>query len=365
MRALFALPLLLAATALGCLSYPREDGSYQISNDPSSLYAPHFRDGAYFNPWHPFTPGLSKVFRFGLTKNPFDRRAEPVLPVVPNNGENLQGEASVPRITWVGHATMAIHDGSDVLLTDPNFASRMYVVKRHTPPGIPLESVPDHAMGVISHGHNDHLDADSVEALPASMHWFVPMGFADWFREKGRTNVVELDWWQSAHHGRWTITCLPSQHWSRRLEHSPNATLWCSWLIDSGTARYFFAGDTGYFHGFREYGHKFAPIDVALMPIGAYEPRWFMREQHVNPAEAYTAFGELGARYMLPLHWGTFDLSFEPMDLPPKELLRAIKEAEGDQEQVKILAIGETWELPPRDQQPPSTTQTEGPLQTH
>ena len=343
-----SLAFALIVFAPGCLAYPKDDGAYKVSSDPTSLHAPHLENGAYFNPWHPFVPGLGRVLRFGLTRNPFDRSADPVLPVVENDGHDLLGNATPPRITWIGHATMAIHDGDDVVLTDPNFAKRMYVVKRHTPPGVPLESIPEEAMAVISHSHNDHLDAGSVEALPASTHWFVPLGLGQWMRDHGRANVVELDWWQSAQHGRWTITCLPAQHWSRRIELPPNSTLWCSWLMDSGTTRYFFAGDTGYFHGFREYGRQFAPIDVALLPIGAYEPRWFMREQHINPAEAWTAFKELDARYLLPLHWGTFDLSFEPLDLPPQELLRAVDEAQGDRDSVKVLKIGETWELPAR-----------------
>lgn len=345
----FATALLAAVLASGCLPYPADDGAYQVVDDPASLHAPHRRDGAFFCPWHPFSPSPLRALRFGLTRNPFDRSRPPVLPVVPNDGHDLAGDATPPRITWVGHATMAIHDGNDVVLTDPNFASRMFVVKRHTPPGIPVEAVPADAMGLISHSHNDHLDAGSVDALPATMHWFVPLGLADWFRERGRNNVVELDWWQSARNGRWTITCLPSQHWSRRLGMGTNAALWCSWLVDSGTTRYFFAGDTGYFHGFREYGRVFAPIDVAMMPIGAYEPRWFMREQHVNPAESWQAFGDLGARTMLPMHWGTFDLSFEPMDQPPKDLMAAVAATHGDPARVKLMAIGETWTVPPRE----------------
>jgi N-acyl-phosphatidylethanolamine-hydrolysing phospholipase D len=328
----------------GCLAYPLDRG-YVASDDTSLLYAPHEKDGRFFCPWHDFEPSVGRMLRLGLTKNPFDDGREPVLNVVANDGRSLSERAETPRITWVGHATLAIHDGDDVVLTDPNFADRMIVVKRRTPPGIPIEAVPHDAMAVISHNHNDHLDAGTVDALPATVRWFVPLGMATWFCDRGRPNVVELDWWQSSTQGRWTITCLPAQHWSRRVEMGTNAALWCSWLIDSGTKRYYFAGDTGYFHGFREFGRKFAPIDVAMLPIGAYEPRWFMRQQHVNPAEAYTAFRELGARYMIPMHWGTFNLSHEPMDRPPEELLEAVDAAGGERERVRILAIGESFEV--------------------
>jgi N-acyl-phosphatidylethanolamine-hydrolysing phospholipase D len=265
----FVVPAALAALLHGgCLAYPVDRG-YVVRDDPSLLYAPHEKDGRFFCPWYDFQPGAGRILRLGLTKNPFDDSRKPVLPVVANDGRNLSQTASPPRITWIGHATLAIHDGDDVVLTDPNFADRMFVVKRQTPPGIPIEAVPPDAMAVISHSHNDHLDAGTVEALPETVRWFVPLGLAQWFRDRGRPNVVELDWWQSATNGRWTITCLPAQHWSRRIEMSTNASLWCSWLIDSGTRRYYFAGDTGYFHGFREFGRRFAPIDVAMLPIGA------------------------------------------------------------------------------------------------
>jgi N-acyl-phosphatidylethanolamine-hydrolysing phospholipase D len=178
------------------------------------------------------------------------------------------------------------------------------------------------------------------------MTWFVPLGLAGWFRERGHPDVVELDWWESAQHGRWTVTCLPAQHWSRRFGQGTNETLWCSWLLDSGDYRYYFAGDTGYFHGFAEYGRRFEGIDVAMLPIGAYEPRWFMGWQHMDPAQAYQAFTDLRARYLLPMHWGTFDLTDEPVDEAPRELARVVEEQEADPEAVKLLAVGERWKLP-------------------
>ena len=124
--------------------------------------------------------------------------------------------------------------------------------------------------------------------------------------------------------------------------------LWCSWLIDSGERRYFFGGDTGYFHGFREFGRRFGPIDVALLPIGAYAPRWFMRYQHMDPAEAYQAFLDLGAAHMIGIHWGTFDLTDEPLDLAPRELREVVEAAGGDPGRALTLAIGERWFVPER-----------------
>jgi N-acyl-phosphatidylethanolamine-hydrolysing phospholipase D len=122
-----------------------------------------------------------------------------------------------------------------------------------------------------------------------------------------------------------------------------NATLWCSWLLDSGERRYYFAGDTGYFHGFAEFGRRFAPIDVAFLPIGAYEPRWFMCSAHQDPREAWQAFQDLGARTMIPMHWGGFDLTDEPPDLAPKVLAQVLEEEGADRDRVRFLAVGERW----------------------
>jgi N-acyl-phosphatidylethanolamine-hydrolysing phospholipase D len=122
-----------------------------------------------------------------------------------------------------------------------------------------------------------------------------------------------------------------------------NATLWCSWLLDSGARRYYFAGDSGYFHGFAEFGRRFAPVNVAFLPIGAYEPRWFMRYQHVNPEEAWKAFLDLGAGTMIPMHWGCFDLTDEPADLAPKVLAQVLERENVARERVRMLAVGERW----------------------
>jgi N-acyl-phosphatidylethanolamine-hydrolysing phospholipase D len=321
-----------------------------------SLYAPHGAPGAFFNPWarDDGARTLGGFLRWKLSRSPYDKSRPPDVPVVANDGAYLGGVEHSATLTWVGHATFAIHDGDDVVVTDPHFGPRALFPRRLRPPGLPLAAIPADAFAVISHNHYDHLDAHTVEQLPASVGWYVPLGLGDFFRERGRRDVTELDWWESARRGRWRVTCLPSQHWSRRLGQGENAVLWCSWLLDSGDHRYYFAGDTGYFQGFEEYGRRFGPIDVALLPIGAYEPRWFMRSQHMDPAEAYGAFLDLRAGTMLPMHWGTFDLTDEPPDFPPRVLERVVRERGGDPERVRVLAIGERWKLPEPASKPSS-----------
>ena len=264
--------------------------------DSASLYAEHCVRGRFFCPWAPHTAGPLQVLRWKLAGNP--RRAakrRPMgAPVVPNDGASLRQTEPGGALTWVGHSTFAIHDRDDVVLTDPHWGPRALLPRRLAPPGIPLAAVPDSAFAVLSHNHYDHLDAWTVRRLPR-MDWYVPLGVGGWLRRRTRASVVELDWWQSARRGRWTITSVPAQHWSNRLDMGRNRSLWCGWVLDNGERVYYFAGDTGYCHAFAEIGRRFPKIDVALLPIGAYEPRWFMRQQHMNPPEAWQAFLDLGA----------------------------------------------------------------------
>jgi L-ascorbate metabolism protein UlaG (beta-lactamase superfamily) len=337
------------AFALAAIALAAVDAPLDLSQVPAWLRAPHERDGRYFTPWEARDErSATGILRWWLSPNAFDKSQPPQVPRVANDGAYLAGRAGSASFTWVGHATYALHEGDDVVLTDPIFGKRAMLPSRLHPPGVPIAAIPAHAMAVISHSHYDHLDAWTVDRLPASVRWFVPKGLGEWFRERGRTRVVELDWWESARDGDWRFTCLPSQHWSLRLGFDTNESLWCAWLIESPRHRYFFAGDTGYFAGFAEYGRQFGPIDAAMLPIGAYEPRWFMRSQHMNPAEAYQTYLDLSARYLLPMHWGTFDLTDEPLDLPPRALREEVARRGADPAKSPILAIGERWRLPER-----------------
>jgi N-acyl-phosphatidylethanolamine-hydrolysing phospholipase D len=349
-----AVARLLLAAALPCLASCTPPAAAQ--NDPNaardSLFAPHRKGDRFFNPWAPDRRSVLDFLRWRLSRNPYDKSGPLDVPIVPNDGKGLAGVEHSASVTWIGHATVAVHEDGDLFLTDPHFGPRALIVPRLVPPGVPVESIPPHAFAVVSHNHYDHLDAWSVERLPAEMRWFVPLGLAEWFRDRGRNNVVELDWWQSARHGRFTVTCLPSQHWSRRIEQGENESLWCSWLVDSGKRRYYHAGDTGWFHGFAEFGRRYGPIDLAILPIGAWEPRWFMRDQHLDPAEAVRAFVDLRAQHMVGMHWGTFDLTDEPADLAPRVLAEEVAKAGGDASRVKTLAIGERWRIPDEPEPP-------------
>lgn len=318
--------------------------------EPDLLQAPHFSRGRYFTPWMRHENGLLDVLRWKLSAAAraaarAKRSRPPEIPRVENDGAYLRaggiGAGAVrPSVTWIGHASFAVQEGEGVFLTDPHWGPRALLPPRLAPPGVPIEAVPADAFVVLSHNHYDHLDAWTVRNLPRSLPWFVPPGLGRWLRRRGVAEVTELDWWQSARHRGWTVTALPAQHWSNRIDMKKNGSLWCSWMLESPGRRYYFGGDSGYFSGFAEIGRRFPGIDVALLPIGAYEPRWFMREVHMNPEDALRAFRELGAGRMIPSHWGGFDLTDEPADEPPK-VLRRLLEGAPDAGRVIIPAVGE------------------------
>ncbi len=308
------------------------------------MFAPHRAADRFFNPWAPFPHTARALLRFWIRSIPRQRlgvgRESALVP------RALQpGPAASSRVTFVGHATFVIQHAEHVLLTDPHWGPRAKVRRRRTPPGVALDSVPHDACALISHNHYDHLDRYTVGRLSRETRWFVPLGLASWFRSRGHPHVIELDWWDEVAYGPWRFTCLPAQHWSMRLLQRRNETLWCSWLVRTTDRTFYFGGDSGYFHGFREFGRRFAPIDVALLPIGTYEPRWFLSYQHMDPAEAYQAFLDLRARWMIPMHWGTFQLAWDAFDEAPDALQRGVAARGGDAGAVRTLAVGQSWRV--------------------
>jgi N-acyl-phosphatidylethanolamine-hydrolysing phospholipase D len=275
-------------------------------------------------------------------------------PSVPNDGARLRADRQTPSVTWIGHATTLIQSGGVSLLTDPIFGAP-FGVDRLAPPGVAPRDLPPIDAVLISHNHRDHLDTDSVHLLGPKVRYLVPLGLAAWFRDEGLPNVTELDWWEPTEivtpTGRATITLVPAQHWSQRAVGDDEKSLWGGYVIDAGGTRFYFAGDTGWPAAFPEIGRRFPGIDYAILPIGAYAPRWFMHSQHIAPDQAALAFRQLGARALVPMHWGTFHLSDEPMGEPPWALRAAMGK---EVSRIKHLAIGGTvWGRPA---EPPVST---------
>lgn len=248
------------------------------------------------------------------------------------------------RLTWLGHASWLIQLGGRSLLVDPVLGDSITgIIKRNVPAALTPGGLPPIAAQLVTHNHYDHMDLPTLRAVGAP----VVAGIGNGRSVGGHPTVTELAWWDTADLGGVSVTFVPSQHWSRRALVPPNRALWGGFVVESGGLRVYHAGDTAYFDGFREIGRRFPDLDAALLPIGAYDPAWFMSRQHMNPDEALRAFADLGARRVIAMHWGTFKLTDEPLDEPPV-LFREGAQARGWSDDVaRLAAVGETIVLPP------------------
>jgi N-acyl-phosphatidylethanolamine-hydrolysing phospholipase D len=272
-----------------------------------------------------------------------------------------------PAITWIGHATALVQFAGLNMLTDPIFSERASPLssigpKRAQPPAIALKDLPHIDLVLISHNHYDHLDEASVRSLASqsggSPLFLVPAGVKSWFSNLGISNVVELMWWQShrvqSPVGSVEIVFTPVQHWSGRTLTDRMDTLWGGFAVFADDFHFFHVGDTSYSPDFQDIAKRFADrqpdhgFDLVLIPIGAYAPRWFMKDQHVDPAEGVQIHKDLRARQSVAYHWGTFSLSDEALDDPPVALAAARQELGISESAFVAISIGQTLKLPSR-----------------
>jgi L-ascorbate metabolism protein UlaG (beta-lactamase superfamily) len=253
-------------------------------------------------------------------------------------------------VTFIGHSTFMLRAADAVILTDPVFTAHAGPFgrigpRRVRPPAVPLEHLPLPDIVLVSHNHYDHLQPSSLRrcAHGAEPQFVTALGLGPYLRGLTLQNVVELDWWEEADLGGGRrVTCVPAQHFSARTPFNRNRTLWCGFVLRSADETIYFAGDSGYGPHFKEIGRRCPSIDVALLPIGAYEPRWFMRPVHMNPAEAVQAHADIAPRVSIGMHFGTFQLTDEAIDEPLLALDRALEERGIPDEEFTVLDFGES-----------------------
>lgn len=293
--------------------------------------------------WYLFSPNNSQI--------PSTKDLDKTLPVYPIDKNELSKPEPGIRATWLGHASVLVQMEGLNILTDPVFSTRASFTqyagpKRYRDAPCKVEDLPKIDAVVISHNHFDHLDEGTVRSLNArfdDIAWFVPKGVETWMRQTNSVNVEEFDWWQDLSFKGVKFVFTPAQHWSCRGLNDYNTTLWGSWCVLGKDQRFFFAGDTGYCPVFKEIGDCYGPFDLAALPIGAYEPRYMMGMQHVDPDQAVQIHQDIKAKRSLGIHWGTFALANEFYLEPPQKLREACEKFKVQEGAFFVLDHGKSW----------------------
>ena len=329
-------------------------GASDLPEELRIYFAEHKRGEHFFNPWtEPLEARFGDFLRWRTSRNPWARakRKAPRPDVLDDAAGHFFSQPSVGRIAWLGHASLLIQLDSLCILIDPILGRIGGVIPRKAPAPMKLEELPEIDVVLISHGHYDHLDGGSLKALSRrfgdKLLFVTPLGLSRALPARC-SRRLELDWWQSIELSGTEVHLVPAQHWHKRTFSDTNKALWGGWIV-RGSSTVYHSGDTGYFGGFSAIGHRFPGIDVASLPIGAYEPRWFMKPQHMNPSESIQAMQDLGAARMIAMHWGTFDLSDEPLDEGTRAVQQAMDVAKLAARRVHVLPHGGSLALQPSE----------------
>lgn len=292
-----------------------------------------FKDGIFYNNYIDHKMTTFKQFWKWRKES---KKPEPMsFPLAKNDPTFLQENRSQKTLTWIGHASFLIQIDGINILTDPHLTKRASPVvfagpSRTTPPGLDINDLPEIDVIVISHNHYDHLDYQTIlnitrKQITNQPLILVPLKLKKLVESFGARNVKELGWWDTTNFKNLNIHAVPVQHWSNR-SFNTNKTLWCGWVFENKNFKCIFVGDTGYSQDFATIQQRFGHMDLSLIPIGAYAPRWFMKYHHCNVDEAIQIHKDLKSKKSIAMHWGTFQLTDEPMDEPIKLLKKLAPE---------------------------------------
>ncbi|MBB3999451.1 MBL fold metallo-hydrolase [Aureimonas pseudogalii] len=316
----------------------------------------HFDGTRFFNPGGTEPNGFGDLLRWRLNgeratwPEAWPEAPRSVTPEARVSGDTL-------RVTMIGHASLLIQTEGLNILTDPVYSDRASPVafagpKRVNAPGVPFERLPPIDLVLLTHNHYDHMDLDTLARLKAAHDPLVVTPLGNDLIVAPRVPGLRMhvqDWGDTFSLGAFTVHCEPTHHWSARGLLDRRKALWSSFVVEGPAGRIYHVGDTGFHSGinYREAQRRHGSFRLACLPIGAYEPRWFMKPQHQNPAEAVEGFKLLGSPYAVGHHWGTFQLTDEAIEAPRTALRSALDDAAIAQERFRPLIPGETWDVPP------------------
>uniref|UniRef100_A0A7I4YNB9 Lactamase_B domain-containing protein n=1 Tax=Haemonchus contortus TaxID=6289 RepID=A0A7I4YNB9_HAECO len=343
------------------------------SNISEAFAKPVRKYGRYYNPpcFESWTglPGPRKLLWWALLDKDESN--------IPDNESILDKTVPVHQITkfvspsnrkmfatWLGHSTVLVQMEGVRFITDPIWSKRASFLqsigpRRYRPPPMEMEDLPEIHFAVISHDHYDHLDVDTViriNSFNPSMRWFVPGGILDWMSTIGIRNtdehpdkVTEMEWGDNISFvvdgKKVTVWCLPAQHWGQRGLFDRNERLWSGWAVMTPNRRFYYTGDTGFCDKeFKKIGDLLGPFDLAAIPIGAYNPRWMLQPEHIDPHEAILVHELVKSKFSIGIHWGTYHMGSHELYLEPKELLERIGKETGHASNFVILEMGQIWE---------------------